>query len=242
MKKTLLLLLILFTITAFRINEKQNYKYRFVIEFFQDGKTGTFLSNEIMSYEDYLIEFITKDFLTTDVHGDTTVTTTVTEPYKVNFIHLASQSYFAINTFSKEAKVIEQGPLKEKKSGTHFGDTTQRMDTSTYKLSDCKDTTIHNTDYLYYPYSIKNQRGADSILCKILFMKKTDINLITQTEKSLLLDEKYPFAGVIIVSTERREGTAMYVKDVMPLTDEETIKVKYILAKNKIKKQNSKNL
>ncbi len=235
MKKTLVLLLFLFAITAFRINDKQHYKYRYVVEFFQDGKTGTFLSTEIMSYEDYLIEFITKDFMTTEANGDSTVTTTVTKPYKVNFIHLASHSYFAINTFSKEGKIIEQGPLKEKKSGTHFGDTTQRIDTSTYKLSDCKDTIIHNTAYLYYPYSIKDQRGADSIFCKVLFMKKTGINLITQTGKSLLLDGTYPFAGAIILSKERNEGTAMYIKDIMPLTDEETKTIKQILVKNKIK-------
>jgi len=183
----------------------------------------------------YLIEFITKDFLTTDVRKDTTITTTVTEPDRVNFIHLASNSYFAINTFSKEGKIIERGPLKQKKLGTLFGDTTQRVDTSTYKLSDCKDTIIHNTDYLYYPYSIKDQRGEDSILCKVLFIKKTGINLITQTGKSLLLDGTYPFAGAIIFSKERNEGTAMYVKDVMPLTDEETKTVKQILAKQRIK-------
>lgn len=235
MKKTLALLLFLFAITAFRINDEQHYKYRYVVEIFQDGKTGTFLSTEFISYDDYLIEFITKDFLTTDVRGDTTVTTTLTEPDRVNFIHVASNSYFSLNTFSREGKVIEQGPLKLKKSGTLFGDTTQRIDTSTYKLSDCKDTIIHNTVYLYYPYSIKDHRGADSIFCKVLFIKKTGINLITQTGKSLLLDEKYPFAGVIILSKERNEGTAMYVKDIMPLTDEETKTIKHILAKNKIK-------
>lgn len=235
MKKTLVLLLFLFAITAFRLNDKQHYKYRYVVEFFKDGKTGTFISTEIMSYDEYLIEFITKDFSTTDVRGDTTVTTTLTEPDRVNFIHLASNSYFSINTFSREGKVIERGPLKQKKSGTIFRDTTQVMDTNTYKLSDCKDTIIHNTDYLYYPYSIKDQRGADSIFCKVLFMKKTGINLITQTGKSLLLDGTYPFAGAIIFSKERNEGTAMYVKDIMPLTDEETKTVKQILAKNKIK-------
>lgn len=235
MKKTPVLLLLLFAITAFRIDDEQHYKYRYVVEFFQDGKTSTFLSTEIMSYEDYLIEFITKDFMTTEVSGDTTVTTTLTEPDRVNFIHIASNSYFSINIFSKEGKIIEQGPLKQKKLGTIFRDTTQVMDTNSYKLSDCKDTIIHNTAYLYYPYSIKDQRGEDSILCKVLFIKKTSINLITQTGKSLLLDGTYPFAGAIIFSKERNEGTAMYVKDIMPLTDEETKTIKQILAKNKIK-------
>lgn len=229
MRKTLLLLLIIFTITSFKKNEKQYYKYRYVIEAFKDGKSAVLMSHDYISYEDYIIEFITKDYITNEISNDTTISTTITKPHRVNFIHFSSQSYFSIDTFSTNSKKIEQGPLHQKKLGTLFTAAATSTVQTDYNSADGKDTIVNNIAHLYYSYTIKDQHGGDSIFCKILFMKKTDINLISDTGIKRLLDNKYPFAGTIFFTKDGREGTAIYVKDLMPLSSEEEKRVKDIL-------------
>ncbi len=230
MRKALLLLLIIFTITSFKTNDKQHYKYRYVIEVFKDGKSGILISHDYISYEDYIIEFITKDYITNHVsNDDTTISTTITKPHRVNFIHFSSQSYFSIDTFSTNSKKIEQGPLKQKKLGANFTATATSMVQTDYNSAEGKDTIVNNIAHLYCSDTIKDQHGADSIFCKILFMKKTDINLISHTGINKLLDNKYPFAGAIFITKDGRDATAIYVKDLMPLSVEEERKVKEIL-------------
>ncbi len=230
MRKTLLLLLIIFTITSFKTNYKQYYKYRYVIEVFKDGKSEILMSHDYVSYEDYIIEFITIDSITNEVSNDElTSSTTITKPHRVNFIHFSSQSYFSIDTFSTNSKKIEQGPLKQKELGTQFTATGTSMVQTDYNSAEGKDTIVNNIAHLYYSDTIKDQHGADSIFCKILFLKKTDINLISHTGINRLLDNKYPFAGAIFITKDGREGTAIYVKDLLPLSVEEERKVKEIL-------------
>lgn len=229
MRKTLLLLLIIFSITSFKKNEKQHYKYRYVIEVLKDGKSGILMSHDYISYEDYIIEFITKDFITNEISNDTTISTTITKPHRVNFIHFSSQSYFSIDTFSTNSKKIEQGPLFQKELGTLFTAKATSTVQTDYNSADGKDTIVNNIAHLYYSYTIKDQQGADSIFCKVLFMKKTGINLISHTGTTRLLDNRFPFAGVIFFTKDGREGTAMYVKDLTPLSSEEEKRVKNIL-------------
>lgn len=231
MRKTLLLLLIIFTITSFRTNNTKYYKYRYVMEVFKDGKSAVLMSHDYISYEDYIIEFITKDFITNHVsNDDTTISTTITKPHRVNFIHLSSQTFFSIDTFSTKSKKIKQGPLHQKELGMIFSDTAATTTAQTdYNSADGKDTIVNNIAHLYYSDTIKDQHGADSIFCKILFLKKTDINLISHTGINRLLDNKYPFAGAIFFTKDGREGTAIYIKDLMPLSVEEERRVKDIL-------------
>lgn len=230
MRKTLLLLLMIFTITSFKTNDKQHYKYRYVIEAFKDGETAVLISNNCINYEDYIIEFIDKDYITNEFSNNELISsTTITKQDRVNFIHFSSQSYFSIDTFSKNSKKIEQGPLHQKKSGTHFPAQATTTPQTVYKLSDCKDTIINNIAHLYYPFSIKDQTGADSIFCKVLFMKKIGINLISQTELYKILDHQFPFAGGIFFTKDGSEGSAVYIKDLMPLSPEEEQQVKEIL-------------
>lgn len=234
MRKTLTLALLLITIAAFRHDERTAYRYTVIIQVMQNDLSDILATNEFISYNGYLIEFIKKEFSEEHQYLDPDKSTyrQWTEPSKVHFIDLASKTYFSVDTFSQDSKLIAHGPLREKNLGMNIGDALTTDDAKDYKLTDCKDTVFHGIEYIYYPYSIKDKQGQDSLFCKLLFLKEPDIKTMISLDAKSYLQNKYPMAGIICYTKDFKQGFAMYIKDKKAITENEALTIEKILEKH----------
>lgn len=234
MRKILALSLLILVISAFQNKNIYSYRYTLVMQVMQNDSAQIISANEFISYKGYLIEFIKKEFIEGQISPDPDKSTYKkwTENLKVHFIDISNNTYFSIDTFSQGCKLIAQGPLKEKDLGMNIGDSIDTADARDYNLSSCKDTIFNGIEYSYYPYSIKDNKGQDSILCKALFLKDADINLITSINPKSYLQGKYPLAGLIAFKKDLTQGFAMYIKDKKVISKNEALTIEKILEKH----------
>lgn len=238
MRKTLILTLLVLAVTAFRHDSKTSYSYTLIMQLIENESIQIISANEFISYKGYLIEFIKKEFSEQHIYPDSAKSTyrVWTEPLKVHFIDIINKTYFSVDTFSTNSKLITHGPLKEKKLGMNIGESTTNDDARDYNIAFCKDTMFNEIEYLYYPYTLKDKQGQDSILCKALFLKEADINLIISIDRKSYLQNKYPLAGFIAFTKDQKHGFAMYIKDKKVISREDAITIEKI-----VEKHNKKN-
>ena len=232
MGKTLIAALLFFAIASFR-NNNQAFRYTLVMQSIQNDSSHIFAANEFISYKGFLIEFIWEEFSEEHIHQDSTRSTfrEWKELLKVHFIDISTKTYFSVDTFSPGSKLITQGPLKDKNLGMNVGERTSDDDARNYNLAFCKDTSFNGIEYLYYPYTIKDKNGQDSILCKALFLKDNDLKLITSIDRQSYLQDKYPLAGLISFTKDLKQGFAMYIKDKKAISKDDASTIESILAK-----------
>jgi hypothetical protein len=233
MRKTLIAALLLFAIASFRNDNNNAFRYTLVMQAIQNDSSHIFAANEFISYKGFLIEFIWKKFSEEHMHQDSAKSTfrEWKELLKVHFIDISTKTYFSVDAFSPGSKLIAQGQLKDKNLGMNVGERTSDDDARNYNLADCKDTAFNGIDYLYYPHTIKNKNGQDSILCKALFLKDADINLITSIDPKSYLQGKYPLAGMIAYTNDAKQGFAMYIKDKKAISKDDALTIELLLEK-----------
>jgi len=226
----------LLLVTGLRFDNPKDYMYFQIIEAVQDDTSYVLSSNQFISYKGYLIEFITKDLINEErfiISGKRNYEIR-TELEKVNFIDIAKKTYFSIDTFSKECKIIEDGLLSKHILGVNYTDSLEKNEVPEYKLSSCRDTLFKGIDYLYYPYSIKDKKGQDSIFCKALFIKDTNMLSIMSVNSKAFV-EKYPMVGFIAHTKYLKQGLWIYVKDKKQVTKDEINIMEAILEKHRKK-------
>jgi hypothetical protein len=234
MRKTLIAALLLFAIASFRNDNNNAFRYTLVMQAIQNDSSHIFAANEFISYKGFLIEFIWKEFSEEHMHQDSAKSTfrEWKELLKVHFIDISTKTYFSVDAFSPGSKLIAQGPLKDKNLGMNVGERTSDDDARNYNLAFCKDTSFYGIEYLYYPYTIRDKNGQDSILCKALFLKDINVNLITSIDAQSYLQGKYPLAGMIAYTKDMKQGFAMYIKDKKAISKNEILTVEKILEKH----------
>ena len=234
MRKTLILALLVLAITAFRPLTKTYYRYTLIMQAMVNDQSQIMSEYEYISYNGYLIEFINKEFSEEHRYADPDKSTYKewTVPLKVHFIDLSTKTYFSVDTFSQDSKLIAQGPLKEKNLGMNIADSVTADDAQDYNIATCKDTIFNGIEYMYYPYSIKDKQGQDSIYCKVLFLKDPTLNSILSIDRKSYLQNKYPLAGLIAFTKDFKQGFAMYIKDKKAISEDEALTIGKILEKH----------
>ena len=189
-------------------------------------------SSSLISYGDYLFEFIKKTNIENELRGESdSVTSSIY--YDTTGIYLLggeNRLYYEFDTFAFENKIVTVGKLSEKKIGQLYPDP---ISSEEIIYSTPVDTVINNIICFYSTVVPRNRNAMDSTDVKVILLKKPNFNSLYKIGGGEFPDKDYCIVGFNVYSFKNNDGFVQEVDALRPLTEKEKSICKSMIIKSK---------
>jgi hypothetical protein len=156
----------------------------------------------------------------------------------INLFFLNDSVYFNVDSFSKKAKVIKYGFLKEKDKGLQ-NITTSRKPINTFGHSFPKDTIINKNKIYYIDTIVTGDKSVGKVVLTLFFIKSDRFVSYHYTSNKPFPSDNFCFIGFSQKIENESESILMLIEEIKSLTKSEKRICNSILSK--AKKHKKKN-
>lgn len=179
-------------------------------------------SSSLISYGDYLLEFIRETNIKNELIGESGIITS-SVCYDTTGVYLLGDEkrvYYEFDTFAIENKIVKVGKLSEKSLGQLYPDS-DSMAGEEIIYSNPVDTVINNITCFYSTVASRNKNREDSIGVKVILLKKPKFNSLYKIGGGEFPDKDYCIVGFYTYFFKGSGGAVQEVDALRPLTEKE---------------------
>lgn len=191
-------------------------------------------SSSLISYGDYLLEFIKKTNIKNVLYGESDSVTSVFYYDTIGVYLLGDKNrlYYEFDTFSIKNKIVKTGKLSKKSFGQLYPNS-DSMTSEEIIYSNPVDTVINNISCFYATVVPRNKNGRDSIGVKVILLKIPKFNSLYKIGGGEFPNKDYCIVGFNAYSFKNNDGFVQEVDALRPLTEKEKSLCESMVMKSK---------
>lgn len=229
LKQSIAVIILTLSLGACRTNQDMHYSYN-VERYAYDWKPGSedTLSrlvdfSSILSYGNYLFEYVVVTHIHQEVHGSNKPIITIT--YDTSGVYLINSNngqYFEFNNFSLQSSIIKSGAISDKPRGMNLSPVV-KTDSSDVYYGPPQNLVINNIPCYLSKILSKKEMPEDSVSTKVILMKKPNLNSLYKIKGIEFTDKAYCVVGLWQTRINKNASYEEKIKNFRMLTREEML-------------------